>query len=509
MVDRRIHRISLLILSALSYIVFMTGALVFKVSAQNAGAPVKCGKIYGNDICLVDGRAVIRDSFGNVLFESDQSWRVDDLLVCDIDHDGEDEMMLLLWKRGKYGEHMPFYEKENDQSFGQHIFIYKKRTENVDKYGFMKAVWMSSAIKEEVSSWDFSEKERLTVTIRDSGEVRHFDWKSWGLSEYWIPPARVSFACFGDLIAHEQIRNHAEDHAGGNYDFIFENVKDKINKVDIAVLTQETPLTKEENAFSGYPFFNSPAALASAEEKAGIDIVACATNHMLDQGAKGLLDTLDIYKDTELLPLGIHESSEDIAAGVCIREGSGIRIAFCDFCYGSNRYIGEDAAGCIETLKDEKRVRACLKYAGENADATVVFVHWGDEYKSAISSEQEDWTRIFKEEGADVVIGSHPHVLQPYEMKDGMLIYYSLGNFVTGQDRPERVLGGMAWFDIVKRGDDISVEAYGLEPLICHQERRGIYTAYLLRDYTDELAGEHRLDISIADMWKMKDRELL
>ena len=133
-----------------------------------------------------------------------------------------------------------------------------------------------------------------------------------------------------------------------------------------------------------------------------------------------------------------------------------------------------------------------------------------------ITDYQKKWTSVFYESGVNVVIGSHPHVLEPYELiqEEGgqqMLVYYSLGNFVSGQNEIDRILGGMASFTINKTvtedGMTITLTDYELEPIVTHQEKQGIYTAYFLRDYTDSLASMHRLNPSIAKLWVLYDDE--
>jgi poly-gamma-glutamate capsule biosynthesis protein CapA/YwtB (metallophosphatase superfamily) len=202
---------------------------------------------------------------------------------------------------------------------------------------------------------------------------------------------------------------------------------------------------------------------------------------------------------------------------VLFMDKNGIKLAFLDYTYGTNNSkIPENRPFCIDTLNNESHITAELKYAEEKADATIVFVHWGDEYTTKLNEQQTKWTDIFFQNGVDAVIGSHPHVLQRYEKKSGnlpdgspheMLIYYSLGNFVSGQNEIPRILGGMASFTItMSKERGITIDDYDLEPVITHQEAHGIYTAYMLRDYTDDLAQRHRLDFSISQLWVMFDK---
>ena len=142
----------------------------------------------------------------------------------------------------------------------------------------------------------------------------------------------------------------------------------------------------------------------------------------------------------------------------------------------------------VEQFCDEDRVIAQLDYARMNADAVIVFAHWGTEYSEEVDEDQQYWSDLLIEHGVDVVVGTHPHVLQPYEMRtreDGhqMLVYYSLGNLISGQDREECLVGGLAEFTLVKSPKgEVSVEEYGLEKVVTQQGEDGC-TVYLLNDH--------------------------
>ena len=499
----------------------------------------KSASVFNMNASLQNGHFELSDEGGAVVWKSDSSWKVQDFLICDIDNDSQDEILLLTWKKGSFGRHLPFWVDKNDTETGQHIYIYEKREQNADKDGFLRASWMSSSLQDIINSWSFDNKTKLRVTY-ESGQVQYFSWIGWGLKAYELPSSKVTFTAVGDTIAHKQIYTYGAMYENNNYDFLYDNVKEKISEADLSAVVQETPFAEDKDIYnavaddikstsqesnikeqinrlySEYPKFSSPQGIASAQEAAGFDIIACATNHMMDQGIEGIDRTYYAYKDDTNV-IGILPSDRQESENYIVISKNGITIALFDYTYGINDLgIPSGYSNCINILSDEDKVKKDLETARQEADAVIVFVHWGEEYKSDITDYQKKWTDIFYESGVNVVIGSHPHVLEPYELiqREGgqqMLVYYSLGNFVSGQNEIERILGGMATFTISKtvtqEGMTITLTDYELEPIVTHQEKEGIYTAYFLRDYTDSLASMHRLNPSIAGLWVLYDDE--
>ena len=499
----------------------------------------KSASVFNMNASLQYGHFELSDEGGAVVWKSSSSWKVQDFLICDIDNDSQDEILLLTWKKGSFGRHLPFWVDKNDTETGQHIYIYEKREQNADKDGFLRASWMSSKLQDIINSWSFDNKTKLRVTY-ESGQVQYFSWIGWGLKAYELPSSKVTFTAVGDTIAHKQIYTYGAMYENNNYDFLYDNVKEKISDADLSAVVQETPFAEDKDIYnaieddikstsqesnikeqinrlySEYPRFASPQGIASSQEAAGFDIIACATNHMMDQGIEGIDRTYYAYKDDTNV-IGILPSDRQESENYIVISKNGITIALFDYTYGINDLgIPSGYSNCINILSDEDKVKKDLETARQEADAVIVFVHWGEEYKSDITDYQKKWTDIFYESGVNVVIGSHPHVLEPYELiqREGgqqMLVYYSLGNFVSGQNEIERILGGIATFTINKtvtqEGMTITLTDYELEPIVTHQEKEGIYTAYFLRDYTDSLASMHRLTPTIADLWMLYDEE--
>lgn len=323
-----------------------------------------------------------------------------------------------------------------------------------------------------------------------------------------IPADTVSILMVGDILLHTPVEESALQPAG-NYDFtaIFANVREAIQAADIAVVNQEVILGGQELGISGYPTFNAPYEAGDALVDAGFDIICHATNHALDKGKRGLTNCMDFWQThyPDIAVLGVNES-EEAQQNIYIREENGIRIAFLNYTYGTNGIpLPEDMPYGVNLL-DRERVESDLREAEETADFTVVCPHWGTEYSLDVSADQRKWTEIFLAGGADLVLGTHPHVIEPVEwVRDEaqdreMLVYYSLGNFVnwtsgTGEGVANRMVGAMAQVTL-KRAADGKVRIVEQEtvPLVCHVEEgiNGV-TVYTLVDYTEELAARNAI----------------
>lgn len=451
------------------------------------------------------------------LYVSDPDWTVQDTLLADFDRDGKKELALLVLKKGSFGKYRPFWVEEDSDELSQHIFIY--RFTERDGRQDLRPAWMSSALTMSVKSWNFDHDRHTLVITEPDGTRSAWRWEYFGLKEAPLPDAqqtdtgaRLTVLAAGDVIAHSQILQIGKKQ-GGNYDFLFRGLTDIVDSADLAIVNQETPLVLNGN-ISGRPPFGSPPELADAYAHAGFDVVTCATNHMLDRGLQGVLDTAEVLDRAGLQYAGIHDlqKPEDrTPSDYVLTEAAGFRTALLNYTQMTNgQPLPEEAPRCVETLSDEKTVREQLRSAREAAELVIVCVHWGTEYSADEDDFQKHWAGIFLEEGVDLVIGTHPHVLQPaalYMDMNGhvMPVFYSLGNLVSAQDEPERILGGLAEVSWERSEDGMpELSGYELLPVITHQEP-GDYSAMLLDDYTEELAARHRLGITkkqLEELWE-------
>ncbi len=324
-------------------------------------------------------------------------------------------------------------------------------------------------------------------------------------SESTAPEADVtrslSFLGCGDNIIYYGTYRDAASQAipgGRAYNFapIYDNVRSIISAADIAFINQETPVSQSYEP-SSYPNFNSPVDLTYDLSDVGFDIINLANNHMLDQGALGLKESFENWKARGVTVIGCYEEQEN-AKYITYYDKNDIRIAFLSYTYGTN--LGSDPSeyGLYASYLKYADLEGEIKEAREKADFVIVSVHWGQEGSLTPSEEQKIYAQKMADWGADVILGHHPHVLQPIEeiqRQDGgtTLCVYSLGNFVHEQDRYINVVGGMITFDITKVNDQRATWSNpDFTPTVCHYPR-SFYgnKVYLLKDYTEELANQH------------------
>ena len=312
-------------------------------------------------------------------------------------------------------------------------------------------------------------------------------------------PKVVTLLAVGDNLIHIQVIDSGRQADGTfNYDHLYSNVKDEIEAADIAVINQET-IFGDQSDYSGYPNFNSPTEIGDAVIEAGFDVVLHATNHAMDMGVDGIEHTISYWKlHPKITILGINES-EKAREHIAILEKNGIKIAMLNYTYSLNGYSLPADQPYLVNMLDREQMAEDIKIAEETADFTVVFPHWGTEYLYEATSAQKDLTEFFYEKGVDLVIGTHPHVLEPVEWFDSddnrrMLVYNSLGNFMSYQREAPRMLGGIAKVTITKDSSGTYISASSLTPIVTHYENGPAdynYAIYPLTDYTQALADLH------------------
>ena len=318
-------------------------------------------------------------------------------------------------------------------------------------------------------------------------------------------PVHARLLMIGDLLMHDGVIYSGQREDGSfNYDHLFTHIVDDVRAADVAVLNQETILGGTAFPYTGYPQFNSPQELGDAEVAAGFDVILKATNHTLDMGYDGVRVELEYWKNNhpEVAIIGMADPDGDgvcpagtrNTAGPYIFEKDGLRIAMLNYTNIWNLNIDVSHDGQVVADMSEEALYADIAAAHEQADLVVVFPHWGAEYETSPSEGERYWASVMQDAGADVVIGGHPHVIQPVEVwgegDDRMLIIWSVGNYVSNMWEAYKVVGGMATVDFVKDDDGARVEAYEFMPVICQRMPNSPeLTAYKLPDYTDELAA--------------------
>jgi len=275
------------------------------------------------------------------------------------------------------------------------------------------------------------------------------------------PPRIVEFtvAAVGDLMTHGPQIDSAKTASGYDFNPCFAPVAPRISAADLAIGNLETTLSGADRGYSGYPQFNAPDAYAEALVAAGFDVLTTANNHNLDRGPTGLVRTLEVLDGLGALHTGTARTAEE-AATTLVTEVKGVKIAILAYTYGMNGFTApSDKPWMVNVLNVGKMTEAVKAARALEVDLVIVSIHNGVEYQRQPSASQRQVEEAMIEAGADIVLGSHPHVIQPMETievaeADGStrtaFIIHSLGNFVSNQRERYRNTGLILEFGMEK-----------------------------------------------------------
>lgn len=376
--------------------------------------------------------------------------------------------------------------------------------------------YTSSAYNETIDNFDeninLDENETQTSNVSEY----NIETEESSTTEICEETYKLSIIATGDNLIHSPIYQKASN-GDGTYNFIpmYENIKDTIQKYDIAVINQETIFIEDDNKISSYPCFGTPIEMGNAIVDTGFDVVLNATNHTWDKKEEGVNDTLNFWKNyPEITVLGIH-SNENDANSINIIEKNGFRLAMFNYTYGLNGFVlPEDKKYMVDLLEDKDKFISDVKSIENDVDFTICFLHIGTEYVYEPTEYQKKYIYELTDAGADIIICSHPHVIEPYEMiqtenGNSALVYYSCGNFISNQNEIPRILGGMAEINLTKtvQGNEtyVNIENYDFIPVVTHYNKNE-HSVYLLEDYTEELANRHTLKnkrLTIDKLWSL------
>ena len=315
------------------------------------------------------------------------------------------------------------------------------------------------------------------------------------------PSATVSLtlSMIGDMVLHPSVYNSGTTDGGVtyNHDHLFTHVMSELSLSDVKIVSQETLLGGASLGYGWSPAFNAPQEIGDAEAKAGFNVILKASDHTLDKGYDGLHNEIAFWneKHPEVAVLGARDVRSDNPASfddVYVYEKDGLKVAVLNYTE-SIGLLYSDTDGAIATL-DEQLIERNVEEAKRVADVVVVCAHWGNDGYSSPAQTQTDMANYLCNLGVDVVIGTHPHVLQPVEVITGtdghqMICFYSIGCFISGYAGDDYMVGGIAHVTFEKAGDTTRVSGYGLTPVVTHKGEGTEETTYLLADYTEEVAS--------------------
>jgi len=322
------------------------------------------------------------------------------------------------------------------------------------------------------------------------------------IEETPIVPDTLRLLFVGDAMVHSTQYNAAR-HEGGdsiyNFNPPFTYIKDLILSADLSMANLEVALGGRP--YSGYPLFSSPPEIVDGLKWAGFDLLYTANNHTADQGKKGIEGTLGRIEEQKLLHTGsFRDSTERADHYPLIVEQNNIRLAFLNYTYGTNGM--PVPTPYIVNITDTLLIREDIEAArNKQSDYIITCVHWGYEYHQKEHAEQRELARFLAENGTDLIIGSHPHVVQSYDelinqTGDTIPVIYSLGNFISNQQW-RRSDGGIAFEVIlVKDQEKTSRISSAYEPLWVNRFNNSVRSIYRLIPVNDYLRDTTRYDLN-------------
>ncbi len=242
-------------------------------------------------------------------------------------------------------------------------------------------------------------------------------------------PDTVSIFIVGDIMSHRAVSKSAEEHGFGTF---FKHIEDRIGGADLAIGNMEFPLAGKPH--TGYPAFSGPDEYPQYLSDIGFDVFLTANNHILDKGTAGIKRTIEVLEQKGLMYTGIAATAAaDTLLNPLMLHVRGLRIAIVNFTYGTN--VGPwDKWPKVNYMRKAEILPMLERAKASEADLVMVFPHWGIEYRLHHDQEQEELARWLVENGADVIVGAHPHVIQDVQYIGGAPVIYSLGNALSNQN---------------------------------------------------------------------------
>ncbi len=304
----------------------------------------------------------------------------------------------------------------------------------------------------------------------------------------------ITIAFIGDVMQHTRQLQHARINGRDtllpeSYDYssYFKYTKDILSEADFAVANMEFVCGLPP--YTGYPTFSAPQSLARATADAGVDLFLCANNHIFDKGQSGFEKSSDAYSQLGIPYTGVYRNRADMdTLYPYITDIKGIKCAFINFTYGTNMAAGKAVVSRMDTTSVIKSINRAIM---AEADMIIALPHWGIEYSTEESAQQRNWEEFLYKHGVNMIIGSHPHVVQPIRVVENpegeikSITAYSLGNYISNMSAKNTQIGFIFVVSIVK--DSLGCRILSGEPIWLWCARGGRfernYTTFPIRDF--------------------------
>lgn len=272
----------------------------------------------------------------------------------------------------------------------------------------------------------------------------------------------LTLVMVGDVLIHGSLYQDAIVELG-KYDFryIFKDVEPLLNNYDLKFYNQESIIGGKELGLSSYPRFNSPEEIGDAMVELGFNLVSLANNHTLDKGETGVVNSLNYWKQHDVMTAGSYLSEEHRVKNN-IKVMNDISYTLLSYTAMTNGIPVPKGKEYLVNVYEEEKVKEDVKRVRDEVDLLIVSMHWGNEYSNTESDSQREKAEYLASLGVDIIIGHHPHVIQPIEKIDDTLVFYSLGNFLSAQNTVDRLTGLIASLEIiVEKKDDETKLSFG------------------------------------------------
>lgn len=317
------------------------------------------------------------------------------------------------------------------------------------------------------------------IILPDKSEINNIEPEEKEAIEVILPNKKditVSMTAIGDIMCHNT--QFKDAYSNGVYDFsyVFSDIETKIQEADISIGNLETTFAGSARGYGGYPNFNTPEALATDLNELGIDVLTTANNHSLDTGYSGLESTINFLNNAGISHTGTSCSAEEQNT-ILYKNVNGLKFAFLAFTYGTNGIsIPNGKEYCINLINTDFIFSQLELAKLEKPDVICVSMHWGEEYSLKQNQTQIDLSNFLFENGVDIILGSHPHVLEPFEKKnitlpDGtekeVFVIYSMGNFMSGQTQANTKTSIILNLKLTKHGNTgkLSIDKLSYTPI--------------------------------------------
>lgn len=266
---------------------------------------------------------------------------------------------------------------------------------------------------------------------------------------------KLSMITAGDALIHSSVYQDAYI-SGDSYDFtkMLPSIKNLVSGYDLKYYNQETIIGGKNLGVSTYPCFNSPDEIADAMLDAGFNIVSLANNHTLDRGERAILYSTEQYWPTKEVMVAGSYNSFDNRNKIQVREMNGIKYTLLSYTTSTNGIPVPSGKDYLVNRYDPEQVKRDIEAVRPYTDVIMVAMHWGEEYTATPVNSQKQIAQYLSDLGVNVIIGTHPHVIEPIEFIGDTLVIYSLGNFISAQIGIDRLVGAMVSYDIIKNDDN-------------------------------------------------------